>query len=151
MRTDETDQPNFWEREDIQLRFEQAAVKMAKAVVVAKQINDRVPEKLKPEFTKSVDELEQLKRRCLAYSYHLRETNLSDIMRNDLKNGLQLKSENIAEMQQLLTDDQKNQGVEEPIGTAVKLLNSNVHKFLSTYFLPSQPTGDKNGWTITSQ
>jgi hypothetical protein len=151
MRTDETDQPNFWEREDVQLRFEQAAIKMAGAIAVARAINDKVPDHLRPEFTKSVDELEQLKRRCLAYTYHLRETNLSDIMRNDLRNGLQLKPENIAEMRKLLSDDQKNQEVEEPIGTALTLLNTDVNKFLSTYFLPSQPSGDKNGWTITSQ
>jgi len=55
--------------------------------------------------------------------------------------------------------DQKNMGSEEPMGTAIRMLDTDLKKFLKTYFLPSAQS-DKNqdwadwgsaaNWTITS-
>ncbi|MHB8581534.1 MAG: hypothetical protein ACYDA4_16950 [Ignavibacteriaceae bacterium] len=162
MRTDETNQPNFWMREDLQLRFEQAATKMQQAIATAKVVRDKVPEKFKGVFDKSIEELIGFKVRTLAYAYHLRETNLANLIRSSIKMGLPIKNrtENIAELRAILLKDQENQENSEPIAMAIKLLDKNLNKFLKTYFLPSQPAnfkGDifsaknKKLWDLTSQ
>lgn len=151
MRTDETDQPNFWMREDIQLRFEQTAIKIAEALETAILAESRVPEKIRPEFIKSRAELSEFRRRCLAYVYHLRETNLADLMRNEKKNGFAVSPKHIAEMSALLLNDRDNQNQAEPITAAINLLNTDLERFLNTYFLPAAPSGTKAGWSITSQ
>lgn len=151
MRTDEADLPNFWMREDIQLRFEQTAAKIAEALTSATLAEPHVPERIRSEFTKGKIELAEMRRRCLAYVYHLRETNLADLMRNEKKNGFAVSNKYIAEMKELLSNDRNNQNQAEPVTTALNLLNTDLDKFLNTYFLPSDPSGSYAGWTITSQ
>ena len=160
MRTDQTDPPNFWMREDIQFRFEQSASKMEAAIKVAQSVQSKIPDALKATFDKSVEELAGLKTRVLAYAYHLRETNLADLIRGAAKRGLKVNERNIQELRALLVKDQKNMGSAEPIGSAIVMLDTDLGKFLETYFLPSPPSGKKEDWadwgnpshwTITSE
>ncbi len=146
MRTDDTVQPNFWMREDIQMRCEQAAGKMQAAIVAASAVKDRVPAVFKPTFMKSVEELDGIRRRTLAYAYHLRETNLAEIVRSG-----ELRDVYVEEMKNLLENDRENQGGSEVIDEALRMLEQNKEKFFATYFLPSSPSGRKEQWTITSQ
>ncbi len=152
MRTDETSEPNFWMREDMQLRFEQSASLMTQAISGAKSIQKIVPEKFKLEFDKSIKELSEFRRRVLAYVYHLRETNLANDIRISIKLKLPQKQrlENIAELRKILVKDQENEGTDEPIASAIKLLDHNLNKFLEIYFLPSKTTNMRNDWSITS-
>lgn len=146
MRTDDTAQPNFWMREDIQLRCEQAALKMGDALKVALGVRDRVPVVYKAVFVKSMEELDGIRRRTLAYAYHLRETNLAEMVR-----GGGIRSACKEEMKSLLEKDRANQGGSADIDEALRLLEKDSDKFFSTYFLPTPPSGKKEGWTITSQ
>ena len=152
MRTDETNEPNFWMREDMQLRFEQSASLMLQAINVADSIKESVPPIFKSEFNQSVQELNGFRRRVLAYVYHLRETNLANDIRSSIKLKLPQKQrlENIAELKRILIKDQENEKTKEPIATALDLLDKNLNKFLGTYFLPSKPTNLKGDWSITS-
>jgi hypothetical protein len=152
MRTDETNEPNFWMREDMQLRFEQSASLMLQAINVADSIKESVPPIFKSEFNQSIQELNGFRRRVLAYVYHLRETNLANDIRSSIKLKLPQKQrlENIAELKRILTKDQENEKSKEPIATALDLLDKNLNKFLGTYFLPSKPTDSKGDWSITS-
>jgi len=151
MRTDDTAQPNCWMREDIQLRCEQAALKMQAAIKTANAVRDKVPASYKPVFVKSIGELDSIRRRTLAYAYHLRETNLAELVRNAAAQGLSPRKENIEEMVSLLKKDRGNQGGSTAIDTALGLLEQDPNKFFTTYFLPSVPSGMKEPWTITSQ
>jgi hypothetical protein len=147
MRTDDTAQPNFWMREDIQLRCEQAALKMQAAIRAADAVRDKVPAMYRTVFMKSIEELDGIKRRTLAYAYHLRETNLAQLVRSGGTHG----SENLEEMRSLLLKDRENQGGSAAIDAALRLLEQDRDRFFATYFLPSAPSGKKEGWTITSQ
>jgi hypothetical protein len=153
MRTDDTRDPNFWMREDMQLRFEQSALLMLQAINTADSVKDIVPAKYKSEFAESIKELREFRKRVLAYSYHLRETNLTDNIRSSMKLKLPKKEmmNNIAELRTVLLKDQENEGVNEPVTSAVKMLDQNLNKFLKTYFIPSKATNLKGDWSITSK
>ena len=156
IRTDNTTEPNFWEREDAQIRFDLAAVKMEEAIGVATSIRKAIPQQYLSIFDKGVEELSDFRKRCLAFAYHLRETNLATLIRTSIKNGLPVeqRNENIAELREMLLKDQANQNRDEPIAGGLKLLDKDVKKFLDTYFLPAKTTIKSewnNNWSITSE
>jgi len=157
LRTDQTDSPNFWMREDIQLRFEQSASKLQAAIAAAQSVQGKIPDAYKATFDKSVEELAGLKTRVLSYAYHLRESNLADLIRDAAKQGLKVNERNVLELRSLLVQDQKNMGTEEPMGSAITTLDNDLDQFLKTYFLPSAPSGKNDNWdspgfwSITSQ
>lgn len=152
MRTDETNEPNFWMREDIQLRCQKCATLMQQAIATAQSVQDSVPEKFRQEFNESIDELSGFRTRVLAYVYHLRETNLADLIRSsiNMKLPVAMRMKNVAELREILLKDQENQGRKEPIASAIKLLDEDLNKFLNTYFLPSAPSNQRGVWSITS-
>ena len=150
--TDDNSQPSFWLREDIQLRFEQAALKMKEAIEVGNGVRDNIPAQFRDVFDASIEELIGFRVRLLAYAYHLRETNLADLIRSSIEKGLPVKQVNVEELKAILLKDQANQGLAEPIASALKMLDADMNGFLKTYFLPSNPTGSKDvrGSSITS-
>lgn len=145
IRTDEQDEPNFWLREDIQLRLEESAATMNNAIAAGKAVRSKIPKQYLASFDKSIVELVGFRVRLLAYAYHLRETNLADDIRTAKKLNLPVRPENVKELRATLVKDQLNQGTAEPIGAAIKLLDQDLDKFLATYFLPSDATGAKDG------
>jgi hypothetical protein len=152
MRTDETTEPNFWEREDIQLRCEQSATTMEQAIDAGNALKDKIPTELQSSFDRGLSELVNFHVRLLAYAYHLRETNLANDLRTAKAMKLPIRPENVAELRATLLKDEHNQGSAEPIASAIKMLDTNLDQFLATYFLPSQATGarDVKGSSITS-
>ena len=152
MITDKNQQPNFWMIEDIQLRFEQAAVKIQKALVIGTAIKNKIPKEFRSDFNENMVELTGLGKRVLAYVYHLRETNLANLLRSSKENKLPVNQNNVEELKLLLIKDQENQNSKEPIATAIKLLNEDLDQFLNTYFLvPDSRKNKVKVWSITSQ
>lgn len=152
LRTDETSEPGFWMREDVQLRFEQSATKMGEAIRVAEKIKDQIPKEFRKSLDKSLEESSQFRVRVLAYVYHLKETNLTNLIRSSVEMGLPAKNRmnNIAELKSVLLKDQENQGCAEPIASAITLLNEDLDRFLNIYFVPSKKSTLKYSWSITS-
>lgn len=151
MRTSETDEPHFWMLEDAELRFENSAKKIEKALLIANEIKDKVPAKYADHFNSSIKELTELRKSILSYVYHIRETNLCVVMRSSLKDTRQVKKSNIEELKSVLLKDIENQGTSEFIGPALELLNTDVNKFLNTYFIVVASTGEKSVWSVTSK
>ena len=151
IRTDQTTLPNHWLREDVQLRFEQTATLLDEALAAAAAARPEVPVALSEAFGKSVEEVTGLRRRVLAYAYHLRETNLADMIRNAEKVGSGNVERMWKELREVMVRDQENMGTAEPLAAAIALLDADRPAFLTTYFLPTGPTGKKEGWTITSE
>lgn len=143
--------PNFWMREDNQLRFGQTAAKLEAALLVADSLDGKIPDAYAATFRENVKELRGLRRRVLAYSYHLRETNLADLLRGDAKQGLPVNRRTVDELRSLMLKDQANMEKPEPLAEAIAMLDADLPKFLETYFLPTGPSGKKEGWTITSE
>jgi len=151
LRTDHTAPPNFWMREDNQLRFEQTAAKLEAALLVADTLDGKIPDAYAATFRENVKELRGLRRRVLAYAYHLRETNLADLLRGDAKQGLPVNRRTVDELRSLMLEDQANMEKPAPLAAAIAMLDADLPKFLETYFLPTGPSGKKEGWTITSE
>ena len=151
LRTDQTEQPNFWTRENTHLCLEQSAAKMEEAIKVAQAVADKVPAAYQDSFARSINELITFRKTALSFAYHLRETNLADLLRGATKQGLTVNPQNVTELRALLVKDQQNMGVAEPIQTALAMFDADINKFLTTYFLPTPPTGTKIGAAITSQ
>ena len=151
IRTDQTTLPNHWLREDVQLRFEQTATLLDEALAAATAARPEVPAELAEAFGKSIEEVSGLRRRVLAYAYHLRESNLADMIRNAEKVGSGNVERMWKELREVMVRDQENMGTAEPLAAAVALLDADRPAFLATYFLPTGPTGKKEGWTITSE
>lgn len=152
MRTVETDYPHFWMMEDAQLRFEKTASLIDSALYEASQCRDDIPQELLKDFDKGVDELTGFRQRVLSYVYHIRETNLSDIMRHSLAKWGKVKDENAKELRELLVKDIGNQQVErQDMKEALQLLDKDVNLFLQTYFLKTNENSGKDVWTITSK
>jgi hypothetical protein len=124
---------------------------MEEAIKVAQSVADKVPDAYQDTFVKSIDELSALRKTALSFAYHLRETNLADLMRGATKQGLAVNPQNVTELRALLVKDQQNMGVAEPIQAALAMFDADINNFLTTYFLPTLPTGNKVGAAITSQ
>lgn len=105
MKTDSA-QPHPWLLEDAQLRFSLAAEKMAQALAIGRAIQAQVPLDMAGAFGESLNELKHLHRQALAYSYHLRETNLATLMRQA---GRPVPQRWVDEMACLLEADAQNQ------------------------------------------
>jgi hypothetical protein len=165
MRTVETDEPHFWMLEDAQLRFEATARKVDQALIAAVDARKDVPKKYLSEFDMGVKELIGFKQRCLAYTYHIRETNLCNMMRHSLDKTGKVNNANLTELRAILIKDQQNQGEGNFLTPAIKLLDKDLKSFLKRYFCIPVPTGVnadmyfndsippyvKTVWTITSK
>lgn len=165
MRTVETETPHFWMMEDAQLRYEATARKIDQALVYANEARENVPKEYLSEFEMSIKEVEGFRQRVLAYAYHIRETNLCNMMRVTFEKTGKVNESNLKELRTILLKDQQNQGGENEIGKAIDLLDKDLKKFLLVYFnkpLPtgvkadmyfndSLPTNVKTVWTVTSQ
>ncbi len=146
MRTDETAAPNFWMCEDIQMRFEQTADKLEEAIQTAESVQNIVPKSYLATFGKNIEELKAFRVRVLAYAYHLRETNLANLIRGASQYRLEINKKNIEELRAVMVRDQTNMGTEEPMGTAIRMLDADLKKFLKTYFLPWAQSAQKQDW-----
>jgi len=146
MRTDETAAPNFWMCEDVQMRFEQTAGKLEQAIQAAESVQNKIPNSFQITFGKSIEELKAFRIRVLAYAYHLRETNLANLIRGASQYGLEINKRSVEELREVMLKDQQNMGAEEPMGTAIRMLDTDLKKFLKTYFLPWAQSGKNQDW-----
>ena len=165
MRTVETEAPHFWMMEDAQLRYEATARKIDQALVYANEARENVPKEYLSEFEMSIKELEGFRQRVLAYAFHIRETNLCNMMRATFEKTGKVNESNLKELRTILLKDQQNQGGENEVGKAIDLLDKDLKKFLMVYFnkpIPSGvkadfyfndslPSNVKTVWTVTSQ
>jgi hypothetical protein len=141
-----------WVLEDVQLRCEFAAQRIETALNRGVGILQLIPCKDMELFNKELKELRGGLQRIRAYGYHLRETNLAFCMRKALEEdrleNLKLMSQ---EMLNILRSDQANQGQQEPIGSAIKLLKQNVTLFLEEYFQIETDRRSKGIFSVTSR
>jgi hypothetical protein len=70
-----------WLREDVELRCRMAAEAWQQALTLGETVVTAVPDGLRLSFERNLVDLGRLRRRALAYAYHLRETNLAQLLR----------------------------------------------------------------------
>lgn len=101
-------EPHPWLREDVQLRCEMAGERLEQAIALGRQIDTRVPAALRSVFLDTLRELGEVRRRALAFAYHLRETNLAQILRESRAAGRPYSRHVIEELLTVLRKDDGN-------------------------------------------
>jgi hypothetical protein len=133
MKTDDM-QPDPWMLEDVQLQCEMSAEHATKALELGDKLAASIPENFRGSFVAGLSELTELRRRILSFAYHLRETNLAELMRGMRQRGVDVPPRIKEELLAVLKADQQNQAQAEPCGTAIALLEKDLGKFLGVYF-----------------
>jgi len=151
MVVDTAETPDPWMLEDLQLRCELAAERMERALAVGGEMVPDVPRMLASDFAEGLRELHEWRRRTLAYVYHCRETNLATVIREIRRRGREAPDTLWAEMRALLEADQANQGQEEPVATAIAMLEGDRDRFIGTYFLAEEDRISKGHNSMTSR
>ncbi|MHB9034030.1 MAG: hypothetical protein ACYC6L_13405 [Anaerolineae bacterium] len=150
MKTD-SEQPDPYLLEDIQLRCEMAAQYLFKALQAGKSFVANVRADWRPVLYAALAEQDGMRRRLLAYVYHLRETNLVTIMRAYRSEGADVPATVLGELRELLTADQYNQAQDEPIGAALALLDKDLDAFLSACYQLGPDTLSRGHFSLTSR
>ncbi len=151
MNTEPNENPDPWMLEDVQLRCEAAADCMEKALSIGRDIKEALPKPLAEDFEKNLEDLDGMWRRTRAYVYHIRETNLATSMRVLRNQGLQIPQRALDEMLAVLKADQANQKQDEPIASAVALLQKDPDEFLRQYFTSGPDKWSKGVFSLTSR
>jgi hypothetical protein len=163
-----------WLREDIELRCRMAAEAWEQALALGEQTLPsvpNVPEPLGLSFERNLLDLGRLRRRALAYAYHLRETNLAQMLREYPRAPAHLR----AELRQCLQADLENYALEQqadlaapglglfPLGVqapglpwseaedALHMLEQDPRVFLETYLLATEGQAEKGLFSVTSR
>jgi hypothetical protein len=160
-----------WLREDIELRCRMAAGAWAEALDLGESLLSSVPGDLHTSFARTLLDLGRLRRRALAYAYHLRETNLAEMLRQ----VPQAPAHILAELRQCLQADLDNYAAEQqadlaapglgllPLGTrlplpawneaeeALLLLDQDPDAFLQRYLQATDKKVEKGLFSVTSR
>jgi len=147
------------------LRFDCTAQKAEDALNAGIAARNDIPKRMMKEFDSSLEELRGFKQRCLAYTFHIRESNICKMLRSSIKSGKKPNPVLVVELKELLKKDLKNQGENNCLQQAINLLDKNIYQFLQVYFVKppkktntldmyfndSIPANVKTVWTITSK
>lgn len=161
MRIEPEAPPDPWMLEDVQLRCELAARSMEQALEVGKLITGNIPKGISGVFDLNLAELAAFRRHALAYAYHLRETNLTTLLRKARLQGQPAPDKLVAELLVLLKTDLANFEAEQAkdpargaawkeMEEAIVLLPKDVDAFLNVYFQPAADQSSKGMFNVTS-
>jgi len=151
MKTDNL-KPDPWMLEDVQLQCELCSELLDKAIALGEGLQPQMPGSLKDAFAETLDEMRQWRRVALSYAFHIRESNLSAILRKSLEKGKALSKDALQELSCLLEKDAENQSSPGECEKASKILEESPELFLKTYFLDSEADkASKGGFSMTSK
>jgi hypothetical protein len=153
MKTDDA-QPDAWMLEDVQLRCQLAADRWAAALETGRQAAPSIPQPLSSYFRQSLDDFAGLRRRALAFAFHLRETNLAMILRRRIEQGLSCPTPLVQELERTLAADLASCQEEKawPEGQeALDLLHRDVNAYLQTYLREEPNRRSKGSFSVTSR
>ncbi len=119
---------------------------------MAEELLPELPLAKQAAFVEGVGEVRALRRRMLAYAYHLRETNLTTTMRACRRDGVPIPSSVTAELVSTLHLDAANQDDAERVEVALETLAGDVDAFLDSFFTIPEPRPAPNGpFSMTSR
>jgi hypothetical protein len=136
MKTDNT-QPHFWMLEDVELRCKLSADLLDKATDLAARLAQELPsQRDKAQFAQIQHDIDIFRRVARSYALHLRETNVAQMLRQDLVSGRPLTPALAAELGQLLEADVVNQQGHGRIVEMRRLYLENPQGFVRRYLIP---------------
>lgn len=163
MKTDSRE-PHPWMLEDVQLRCQKAADRWEAAVSIAESVQHLIPTTLTEPFLQTLRETAAIRRRAMAYVYHLRETNLANILRKADELLLPRLQHSVDELLAMLLADQQNHLAEQAAADAgqavpdwpemeqaIAALQSNVDEFLAKFMTEEPLSASKGIFSVTSR
>jgi len=111
MKTD-NNQPDPWMLEDVQLRCQLASERWEAALACADKFKSSIPASLAGDFTRNLADVAGIRRRALAYAFHLRETNLATVLRKAAEMKLPRPQKTVDELLAALKADLENHKAE---------------------------------------
>jgi len=136
MKTDDA-QPHFWMLEDVELRSKSAADLLDQAsdasVRLFKALDDPRDKK---QFQLIQQDVNVLRRVARSYALHIRETNVAQMLRQDLSAGRPMTAALQKELAQLLNSDLANQQGQGRIVEMRRLYIEDPGAFVRRYLIP---------------
>jgi hypothetical protein len=152
MKTDDT-QPPFWMLEDVELRCRLAAETLDKASDLAVRVLDELSAPSdKVQFQRIQHDVNFFRRVTWSYALHIRETNVAQMLRQDLAANRPMTSALVKELGKLLDSDVANQNAQGRVVEMRRLFLSDPPAFVRRYLIPTAITSHERGrWTLTTR
>lgn len=163
MKTDDA-RPDPWMLEDVQLRCQAAADCWAIALEHGQKARSLLTRPLLDALRLNLRDLARLRRRALAYAYHLRETNLATALRKAAELKLPRPERSLQELRSVLRADLANHGAEieaaspeqdradwPEMAQAIALLDREPQAFLQQYLTETPITASRGWFSVTSR
>jgi hypothetical protein len=152
MKTDSA-QPHFWMLEDVQLRCSLSADILQKAAGVYARLSDELPNAAdRAQFRRIHDDADTFRRISRSYALHLRETNIAQMLRQDLDAKRPMTAALVKELRQLLDSDVDNQNGAGRVVEMRRLFLVNPGEFLRRYLIPTDEVSYEKGYfTLTTR
>lgn len=150
MKTDNI-QPHPWMLEDIELRCKIATEYLQQALTAGNTILDNRDIPYFHQLDETMQSIEKFMRICFSYALHIRETNVSMLIRDNITAG-----ENsdilLKELRSLLDEDMRNQHCQGQIVNILKEFDDDPYEWLNTYLLPTDiDLKEKGKFTLTTR
>jgi hypothetical protein len=151
MRT-EPSEPHFWMREDVQLRCQVAADWLDRAHELGQDLPAKLPSADQSLFLAYQSNIETLRRIVRSYALHLRETNVAQMLRQDLEASRPMTATLARELGDLLDADVENQSGQGRVLEMRRLYRESPKAFIERYLLPTPALpAEKGPFTLTTR
>ena len=152
MKTD-SGQPHFWMLEDVELRCNLSADLLDKADDLSKRILDGLLDTSdRAQFAQIQKDVDKFRRVSRSYALHLRETNVAQMLRQDLAAGRPMTDGLVKELGQLLDLDVDNQKGQGRVVEMRRLYLEDSEAFVRRYLIPTESTTTEKGFfTLTTR
>lgn len=152
MKTDSA-QPHFWMLEDVQLRCQLAADILGKAIDLGARIIAELPDSRdKAQFQQIQTDADIFRRVSRSYALHLRETNIAQMLRQDLAAGRAMTPALVDELHRLLDSDVENQQGSGRVVEMRRLYVQSPEDFVRRYLIPTDSNPNERGnFTLTTR
>jgi hypothetical protein len=155
MRCENKTQPHFWMLEDVELRCKLAAELLDEADELAKQLltklTDSADQSLFHQIRNDADVFRRVSR---SYALHLRETNIAQMLRQDIAAGRPMTPALVEELRLLLDADVANQNSQGRVVEMRRLYLESPKEFIQRYLLPIEGSSgppEKGFFTLTTR
>ena len=146
-------QPHFWMLEDVQRRCKTAADILDQASVLSRQLLAKLSDhEDKAQFKLIQDGADIFRRVSRSYQLHLRETNVAQMLRQDLGAGRPLNHRLVSELSHLLDADAANQNMSGRVMKMRQLYATDPERFLRSVLIPTDTTNfEKGPFSLTTR
>jgi hypothetical protein len=152
MKTDST-QPHFWMLEDVELRCKLTADILDKARDLSARVLDELENPAdKAQFRQIQNDVDIFRRVSRSYALHLRETNVTQMLRQDTEAGRSMNTALLNELGQLLEADVNNQNGRGRVIEMRRLFLADPGEFVREYLIPTEKViYEKGFFTLTTR